>query len=651
MEESLRNMESRDQLYKYERNRLETFREWPANAKVEAWKMAKAGLLYTGTEEQVKCSWCDCILTQWQYGDQVMARHRLASPDCPFVQNQSDNVPFLTSGHDTETSVTDTSNVIDTTDMADSDDQDETSLDPSLQEEGVIPHLTDDVGPEPGSLGPRWGTARSWTPRQDSRHSPEGPTELDYKSESVRVATFANWSVAFISPTDLAKAGFYSLGGGGDGCKCAFCHNCVGDWVEGDDPMTEHRALFPLCRFVQGHEVGNIPTAGGGETTREQESSPGHDETGIRWNSRHSERNSQPEKQTSNSHTANILAKESFGVMRHEGPLHPQHATIEARLRTFRDWPPALKQQPSQLTEAGFYYIGLSDQVKCFYCDGGLRNWQPEDLPWVEHARWFSRCVYVRLVKGDEFITQCLLERPPEKTGISFDMPRPVTEEELRRAMGEAIVKQVLSMGIDHSRVKMAIKQQLEKGGGAPFSTPESLISAAFSVQRNQERRIREENLNPVGAMLEGLEHRGHRDRVSEHWGGGELLGGGGVSNNIASQSSMEDELVSQSSDNNTVNLSLVSQSLPPSPREESGGPTCTSLPLPVPSKEPSTDLVTENARLKEQRTCKICMDGEVGVVFLPCGHLCCCVNCAPSLKDCPVCRSTIQGTVRTFLS
>ena len=61
--------------------------------------------------------------------------------------------------------------------------------------------------------------------------------------------------------------------------------------------------------------------------------------------------------------------------------------------------------------------------------------------------------------------------------------------------------------------------------------------------------------------------------------------------------------------------------------------------------------LEVEIARMKEQRTCKVCMDNEVGVVFLPCGHLICCVNCAPSLKDCAVCRTPIQGTVRTFMS
>ena len=51
--------------------------------------------------------------------------------------------------------------------------------------------------------------------------------------------------------------------------------------------------------------------------------------------------------------------------------------------------------------------------VKCFYCDGGLRNWQPEDDPWTEHARWFSECGFVRLVKGDEFISKCINSHPP----------------------------------------------------------------------------------------------------------------------------------------------------------------------------------------------------------------------------------------------
>merc|ERR1719187_3225870 len=264
--------------------------------------------------------------------------------------------------------------------------------------------------------------------------------------------------------------------------------------------MEEHTALFPLCPFVQGLEVGNIPLS----HSSSMEVPRGTDETGPRWSSSHLERNSAPEQ------VQVPLGRnpESIGILKHSGPQHPQHATLEARLRTFRDWPPALRQQPRELAEAGFYYIGKSDQVKCFYCDGGLRNWQPEDVPWVEHSRWFSKCVFVRLVKGDEFVARSLLERPPEsRTGVpvlktTHDKPvRAVTEEEVRAMMSQAVVHQVLSMGIDASRVKMAIKRRLETTG-AGFESAEHLINAAFSVQREQEDRMRTENNQNNSAFL-----------------------------------------------------------------------------------------------------------------------------------------------------
>ena len=66
---------------------------------------------------------------------------------------------------------------------------------------------------------------------------------------------------------------------------------------------------------------------------------------------------------------------------------------------------------------------------------------------------------------------------------------------------------------------------------------------------------------------------------------------------------------------------------------------------------DPSIDLEVENRRLKDQRTCKICMDREIGVVFLTCGHLISCVQCATSLEECPLCRQTIIGTVKAYMS
>ena len=56
---------------RYEEERLGTFSNWPVNAKVEARKIAKAGFFHTGQETQVQCSWCGCVLNEWDYGDQV----------------------------------------------------------------------------------------------------------------------------------------------------------------------------------------------------------------------------------------------------------------------------------------------------------------------------------------------------------------------------------------------------------------------------------------------------------------------------------------------------------------------------------------------------------------------------------------------------
>eukprot|EP00105_Crassostrea_gigas_P036766 XP_019920914.1 PREDICTED: uncharacterized protein LOC105323696 isoform X4 [Crassostrea gigas] len=61
--------------------------------------------------------------------------------------------------------------------------------------------------------------------------------------------------------------------------------------------------------------------------------------------------------------------------------------------------------------------------------------------------------------------------------------------------------------------------------------------------------------------------------------------------------------------------------------------------------------LAEENRLLREQRTCKICLDAEVGVVFLPCGHICCCRTCAPKVGQCPVCRTNIQSKIHVFNS
>ncbi len=49
-------------------------------------------------------------------------------------------------------------------------------------------------------------------------------------------------------------------------------------------------------------------------------------------------------------------------------------------------------------------FTGVSDEVKCFHCNGGLKGWEPKDAPWEEHAKWFPACPHVILMKGREFV-------------------------------------------------------------------------------------------------------------------------------------------------------------------------------------------------------------------------------------------------------
>lgn len=95
------------------------------------------------------------------------------------------------------------------------------------------------------------------------------------------------------------------------------------------------------------------------------------------------------------------------------GPVHANLVTLQSRLKTFSDWPSTSGQTPETLADAGFFYIDRFDHVKCFYCDGGLRNWEPADDPWFEHARWFPNCSFVVLNKGDGFVKEVTKSKPP----------------------------------------------------------------------------------------------------------------------------------------------------------------------------------------------------------------------------------------------
>ncbi|XP_068067671.1 E3 ubiquitin-protein ligase LRSAM1 isoform X2 [Anomalospiza imberbis] len=53
----------------------------------------------------------------------------------------------------------------------------------------------------------------------------------------------------------------------------------------------------------------------------------------------------------------------------------------------------------------------------------------------------------------------------------------------------------------------------------------------------------------------------------------------------------------------------------------------------------------------EKKSECVVCMEQEPQMIFLPCGHVCCCRGCCERLHSCPLCRQDIAQRIRIFHS
>ena len=73
---------------------------------------------------------------------------------------------------------------------------------------------------------------------------------------------------------------------------------------------------------------------------------------------------------------------------------------------------------PNLIADAGFYYLDEGDRTKCWCCNGGLKNWERFDDPWIEHAKRFLLCEFLLKNRGVDYVKDIVkgfvsLNRPP----------------------------------------------------------------------------------------------------------------------------------------------------------------------------------------------------------------------------------------------
>ncbi|XP_054708293.1 putative inhibitor of apoptosis [Uloborus diversus] len=410
-------------------------------------------------------------------------------------------------------------------------------------------------------------------------------------SESERLKTFiGKWPVPYISAADAAHAGFFYLGSG-DKVQCTYCKIILSGWESGDDPLEEHVKHSPQCKYISDLKQPEVKKVDSWYEQNSQDVCGNmHKTSECKLTDFH--------KSLKNSNMKNL------GIHLHKGPTYPQQSSLSARLRSFSSWPINSAVSKELLAEAGFFYIGLNDRTKCFHCNGGLCSWEYGDDPWVEHARWFPNCGFLLLNKGSEFIEKwsikCLRSSPCE---FSDSLSSKDVMCKVDDAMESDLVKHAMEIGLFPSYIIRAAIFLQVKETGSSFSNIDDLCIAVSCLKEEVDKETlkREVTMNSVHPSIDPVKERDIKP----------------------SENIMDTE---QKPHIKKAYFNADSDS----------GTTCE---------------VTNESTLKDRCLCKICMDREVSIVFLPCGHLLACTSCAPALQCCPMCRKAIEATVRAYLN
>ncbi|XP_060069231.1 death-associated inhibitor of apoptosis 2-like [Ylistrum balloti] len=281
-------------------------------------------------------------------------------------------------------------------------------------------------------------------------------------------------------------------------------------------------------------------------------------------------------------------------------PKYIQYAIRVTRHKTFKNWPETHFLKPHDLVDAGFFFPEKDDTVVCYYCGLALNAWEHGDRPWTEHARWSPNCTHILNMLGPDFIKETLKCKEDQSKLQSVD---------------------------DKYRIRRHHKTDLQtdsESGATARKEPEFYEDM---MQRPSVQSILEMNIDQV-KVRDAIRILIHRKK-SDEFTAVQLM---------EVVFDMDDGNLSKD-DNDALNGAGKKS------KENGVNGSC--------SDEDSSkpDIVRENVALRGQLTCKVCLEAPVSIVFLPCGHLSCCGECALALKNCPICRSNIKGTVRTFLT
>lgn len=363
----------------------------------------------------------------------------------------------------------------------------------------------------------------------------------DMRVAANRLKTFERfWTreIVFRNIRLLVMCGFYSLGQG-DAVECFCCHVILANWSRDDNPQRRHRELSSRCRFIRGEECGDTPLppqirqSGRSRFRRSRHSIPEPSPTPSIVAQPSLE--AVPERQDSPQlpqvySNPSLAAIERTNLLLEFPCINPANSTMreeQARLRTLENPEfrrnTRLRASNERLAQAGMYYIGDQDRTKCWFCDGGLKDYLPDDDPWVEHAKYFPQCEYLLQQRGPGWVNSISVQNPDVERPIlpsrerhilpneaptshqpsgaqassSFEPPPSTLVENpqqslLNQAMRSAAVEVARTMGFSEELIREVQLRNINLNGSI-YQTAESLVDALLNPNNAQNP----ENIGP----------------------------------------------------------------------------------------------------------------------------------------------------------